>query len=180
MFILETERLILRDFKKADLPAYIELRNDVKFRRFYSESDVTREKSISLVEMFIAQSKEQPRTQYQLAITNKNRDLMGSCGIRIEGENTASIGCELGRKWQTSGYAYEAASTMINYAFSELAIQRVYAETISQNKAAVKLCQMLGMHVDAELKNNKNFQGRLWDTMILGILKQDSIMTTPQ
>ncbi|MFV1984079.1 MAG: GNAT family N-acetyltransferase [Thiohalomonadales bacterium] len=171
MLKLETNRLTLRNFLKEDLQSYLKLRNDKKFKRFYNENDVTKNKSKSLLEMFITESQEQPRTKYQLAITTKDGKLIGSCGIRIEGKTNASVGCELGRQYQASGYAYEASKKIINYAFSELNVHRIYAETISENKAAIKLCEKLGMQIESELTNNKFFQGRWWSTLVLVMVK---------
>lgn len=173
MFMLKTERLIFRDFKNEDIPNYIALRDNDKFKRFYSCDDVTKVKSAALIEMFILQSKEVRRTVFQLAILTKDETLIGSCGIRIEGEHQASIGCELGRKWQNAGYAYEAAREMLNYGFTKLKLHRIYAETISENKAAVRLCQLLGMRIEAELVENRYFQDRWWNTSIFGLLNRE-------
>lgn len=173
MFQIETNRLILRDFETSDILEYVELRKDEKFKRFYSESDVTDEKSIALVKLFVSQTKEQPRTIYQLAITTKNGKLIGSCGVRPTGEKQASFGCELGRKWQAHGYAYEAAKTLFDYAFKYLDIHRIYAETISENKAAIKLCMLLGMRIEANFIENSFFQDRWWDTTVMAILEHE-------
>ena len=175
MIKLKTKRLILRNFKVEDSTTYVELRNDNKFKRFYDENDVTKDKSTSLLEMFITESKELPRTKYQLAITKKSGELIGSCGIRIEKHSKASVGCELGRKYQATGYAYEASERIIKYAFSELNIHQLYAETISENKAAIKLCKNLGMQLEFKAIKNKYFQGRWWDTSVLNMINENYI-----
>lgn len=173
MFKLETKRLMLRNFLIEDLESYINIRNENKFKRFYSKDDVTIAKSESLLNIFIADSKEEPRKKYQLAITMKDGELIGSCGIRIEDKNIASVGCELGRKYQTSGYAYEASKEIINFAFDELRIQRIYAETISENKAAIILCKKLGMKIQSEITNDKFFQERWWNTIVLEMVNSN-------
>jgi RimJ/RimL family protein N-acetyltransferase len=173
MLRIETNRLVLRDFTPDDLPDYIKLRADDKFKRFYSVNDVTEEKSASLVESFVVSSKLKPRTKFQLAITTKTNTLIGSCGIRIEDNKQASIGCELAREWQKSGYAYEAVRELINYGFVNLKLHRLYAETISENLAAIKLGELLGLRIEAELRENKYFHGRWWNTSILALLSQE-------
>ena len=173
MLKLTTERLVLRDFSFHDLDAYIALRNAEKFKRFYSEDDVTKEKSKALLELFIEQSKEQPRTHFQLAITTSNDALIGSCAFRIEEDKQASIGCELAREWQSQGFAEEAANCLMNYALSSFDIHRFYAETISDNIPAIKLCKDLGMRIEGELVENRYFKGRWWNTTILGVLTRE-------
>lgn len=39
MFILETQRLILRDIQPDDEPAWMALSEDEQYQRFYDESD---------------------------------------------------------------------------------------------------------------------------------------------
>ena len=173
MLILTTERLVLRDFSLHDLDAYIALRNSEKFKRFYSEEDVTKEKSKALLELFIEQSKDQPRMHFQLAITTLNDVLIGSCGFRIEEDKQASIGCELAQEWQSQGFAEEAAKGMINYALSSHDLHRFYAETISENIPAIKLCKSIGMRVEKELVEHRCFKGRWWNTTILSVLADE-------
>ncbi len=169
MLSIETPNLILRDFTKNDLTNYTALRSDEKFKRFYDELDVTCSKSKTLLEQFISDSVVVSRTNYQLAITKKCGTLIGSCGIRLKYNNIASLGCELGRCYQTTGFAFEASSNILMYAFINLKIERVYAETISENKAALKLCQKLGMTLEQERLKDRFFRGRWWNTVVMGI-----------
>ncbi len=178
MLIMETPNLILRDFTNTDLTGYINLRADEKFKRFYDELDVTRSKSKSLLLQFISDSSISPRTNYQLAITKKCGTLIGSCGIRVKDNNSASVGCELGRHYQATGFAFEASSHIIKYAFYTLRIARVYAETISENKAALKLCKKLGMTLEQERLKDRFFRGRWWNTAVLGISMSEQTQST--
>lgn len=173
MLKIETSNLVLRDFSVSDREAYRNLRNDDKFKRFYADEDVSFGKSDFLLDMFISQSAEQPRTKYQFAIESRDGDLIGSCGIRLESNRQASVGCELGRRWQANGYALEAASAVIDFGFERCGVHRIYAETISENKAALRLCGMLGMRVEAELLENRYFQSRWWNTTVLALLEQE-------
>ncbi|HYD81979.1 MAG TPA: GNAT family protein [Paucimonas sp.] len=170
---LETPNLILRDFVRGDLDAYRALRDDPKFRRFYNEDDVAGDKPAFLLDMFIEQSRAEPRTKYQFAVTSKAGELMGSCGVRLEGEGQASVGCELGRRWQAAGYAFEAAAAVVDFGFRSLGAHRIYAETMAENKAAILLCKRLGMRVEAEFVENRYFQGRWWNTAVLAILEHE-------
>jgi [ribosomal protein S5]-alanine N-acetyltransferase len=173
MCIIETEHLVLRDFSTADRDAYRALRQDHKFMRFYSEEDVSVEKSDALLAFFITQSLEPARSKYQFAVTTKGGELIGSCGIRIEAERQASAGCELGREWQKKGYALEAASAVLGFGFERQGLHRIYAETISENKAAIRLCKFLGMRHEAQFIENRYFQGRWWNTTVLALLARD-------
>ena len=135
----------LRDFRAEDLAAYQALRSEAKFGRFYAAEDCSPARSAELLQMFMAQAQQRPRQRFQLAIVSAADELMGSCGVRIEAPGQGSIGCELGRHWQGSGAALEAARAIVAFGFCELGLQQIYADTKAGNLAALRLCRQLGM-----------------------------------
>lgn len=177
-FFIETERLILRDVCEHDEAPYILQTQDTKYQRFYDEDDCSIEKANQLVEMFIKQSKEQPRTKYNLAITHKQSgQFMGVCGLRLEDHRQASIGCGLAREYQVSGYAQEAMQALIDYGFNQLQVHRIYAETIADNRAAILLCTKLGMRVEGTFVEHRYFKNQWWNTVILAMLQPDESLS---
>ncbi len=139
--VINTERLVLRDFTQTDLPAYQALCSHSDFQRFYSEDDAAPEKAAQLLKMFTGWATEQPRTKFQLAIEIPSAELIGSCGVRITSvdEKQGTFGCELDRAHWGKGYALEASRAVINYGFAELNLHRIYAETNSENIPAIAL-----------------------------------------
>ncbi|MGF1755441.1 GNAT family N-acetyltransferase [Vibrio makurazakiensis] len=176
MFKIETENLVLRDFKVGDSQAYVNLTRDEKYQRFYSEEDCQDSKSRMLVDLFVEKAVESPRTMYQLAITLKTTgEVIGTCGIRLEEHSQASMGCGVARKFQGTGFAKEAASALIDFGFTQLNIHRVYAETMDANRAAIALCRQLGMNKEAHFVEHRYFKNQWWDTVIVAMLKSDWI-----
>ncbi|WP_127560220.1 GNAT family N-acetyltransferase [Saccharospirillum alexandrii] len=174
MLIIETKRLLLRDFERGDVAAYCTLTGDSKYQRFYSEEDCSVEKSRSLVEHFVLQSEELNRSKYQLAICLKSTgEFIGTVGLRVELNKQASVGCGVGREFQSAGYAEEAMSALLTYGFDALDIHRVYAETISDNIPAIRLCKALGMREEAKFIENRFFKGKWWSTVIMAMLKTE-------
>ena len=175
MLTLETERLLLRDFKESDLEAYREIGSAFEFQYFYSEEDSTAERRDLLLHSYISQANEKPRIRYQLAITSKGGELMGSCGVRIESvtDRQGSFGCELGHSFWKDGFGREASRAIIDFGFRTLKLHRIYAETTSENKSALTLASKLGMRNEGELIENRFFKGRWWNTTIVAILSSD-------
>ncbi|MBU2863811.1 GNAT family N-acetyltransferase [Reinekea forsetii] len=172
--IIETKRLLLRNFEKSDTNNYCNLTSDSKYQRFYSEEDCSVEKSRFLVEQFILQTLEEKRSKYQMAIVLKDTgDFIGTAGLRIEQDKQASIGCGIGRNYQSAGYAIEAMYALLKYGFEEHDIHRVYAETISENTPAIWLCEMLGLREEARLIENRYFKGQWWSTVVMAMLKEE-------
>jgi RimJ/RimL family protein N-acetyltransferase len=174
MFILETKRLIIRDMQPDDEDAFVAISQDEKYLRFYDEIDSDPNKYRQLTQLFIKQAEECPRRAYQLAIESKSTgQFIGTICLRVEDNNQASMGAGLAREHQGVGLIQEAAITLAEYGFAQLELHRIYAETISENRAAIKLCQSLGMRKEAHIKQHRHFKGRWWDTVVLAILKSE-------
>lgn len=171
-FVLPTDNLKLRDFTLADIPKYVEQCQDPKYQRFYDEQDSTAAKSVQLGQLFVEQATESPRTQFNLAIECKQSgEYLGIAGLRLEPNSQASIGCGLLRSSQGKGISEEAMTAIIGYGFNVLGVKRAYAETLSRNRAAVRLCQKVGMSVESIRANDRFFKGRWWDTTILSMTR---------
>jgi ribosomal-protein-alanine N-acetyltransferase len=168
---IELSNPILREFQLADLTQYRRIRNDPKMHRFYSEDDSLEQRAGELLDMFIEQANHVPRTKFQFALESDGQ-LVGTCGIRLEEPCEASIGCEIGRQWQGSGLARKAAHAILEFGFATLRVGRIYAETISENRAAIKLCNDVGMTVTAERIGDRTFKGRTWNTTVLSISRE--------
>lgn len=172
--IIETRRLVLRDFEVADAVAYCRLTSDPKYQRFYSEEDCSEGKSRQLVAMFAEQAQEECRMKFQMAIELKESGaFIGTAGLRIEPEQQASIGCGVGRAHQTAGYAEEAMAALLDYGFNIHNLHRVYAETIAENKPAIRLCKKLGMREEGRFIDNRYFKAKWWSTVVMAMLKSE-------
>ena len=172
MFVLPTARLTLTDFLPSDTNAYLAMAQDQKYQRFYSEQDCSEQTMRDLVTLFVEQSRELPRTKYQLAIRLAPRadpvsPLIGTAGLRIDDKGDASVGCGLLRACHGQGIAEEAMIGLVNFGFEELGIHRVYAETLAANKAAIALCRRLGMIEAQRLHAHRYFKGRSWDAVTM-------------
>lgn len=174
MFKLETDRLILRDMSLEDECAFVAMSQDAKYQRFYDESDCEPNKYRELTQLFVEQASEVPRQSYQLAVESKSTGkFIGTVCLRLEDNLQASMGCAFAREAQGTGLSLEAAAALASFGFSELGIHRIYAETISKNLAAIKLCKVLGMRQEAHFNQHRFFKGKWWDTVVLAVLRSE-------
>lgn len=180
MLPLETDRLTLRDFQPEDFEAFYQNSLDPEFQQFYSEKETTSAFSKEIFDRILAWTALEKRLKYQLAICLKSGELIGTCGVRIEDPTNrqASFGCGIARPYWGKGLAFEASQRIIDFGFGSLPIHRIYAETISKNRRARALLERLGMRLDGELRQNRFFRDRWWNTAIYGILKDEWRETT--
>ena len=88
-------------------------------------------------------------------------------------ELTGEIGWSLHPAFEGRGFASEAANAMLDVAFGELGLHRVYAELDVRNTASVALCRRLGMREEALFREHMWFKGAWSDTGIHAILDHE-------
>ena len=86
---------------------------------------------------------------------------------------TAELGWALAREYHGKGYAFAAASAMLDLAFRGMGLHRVFAELDPRNAASVALCLRLGMRHEAHFVEHMMFKGAWADTGIYGILDRE-------
>ena len=175
MFTLQTERLILRDFQPGDFEAFFATTNDPEYQQFYAEEEMRRPFWQKIFTHILEGTAETPRHSYQLAICLPDGTLIGTGGVRLEdaANQQASFGCAIGRPFWGRGYATEACRTLFDFAFTQLNIHRIYADTKAKNTRARALAEHLGMQLDGILRQTQFFRGEWWDTAIYSILKNE-------
>ena len=75
--------------------------------------------------------------------------IIGRCGLQPIADDNSPLGrIELGylidERWRGQGYAYEACSAIIRYAFEKLEIEEICAQIPADNRPSVCLAQKLG------------------------------------
>ncbi len=111
-----------------------------------------------------------------LPATAEERDRVIGCiyfSLKRTDDLTAEIGWSFAVTHQGRGYATEAASAVLDFAFSDLALHRVYAELDPRNTSSVRLCERLGMRHEAHFVEDMMFKGAWANTGVYGILDRE-------
>jgi RimJ/RimL family protein N-acetyltransferase len=111
-----------------------------------------------------------------LPSTAQKRDRVIGCiyfSLKRKDDLTAEIGWSLAVAHHGRGYATEAASAVLDFAFTDLALHRVYAELDPRNASSVRLCKRLGMRPEAHFVEDMMFKGAWANTGVYGILDRE-------
>jgi ribosomal-protein-alanine N-acetyltransferase len=174
--ILTTRRLSLREFVAEDWRLVLSYQSDPRYLRYYEWAERTEGDARAFVQRFVDWQMEEPRLRYQLAVTlTRDGQLIGNCGIRLERAEAlvGELGYEIAPSHWSLGCATEAARAMVGLGFQELGLHRIWGHTVAENLASCRVMEKLGMCCEGRLRENKNFKGRWWDTVIYGILVRD-------
>ena len=173
---IESERLILRRFKDSDLAPFMAYRNDPEVARYQSwDSCDEREARAFIREMQSAQSGV-PGEWFGFAIESKDtQDLIGDCALRVDEDEPyrAEIGFTLARGYQGRGFASEAVSRLLDYAFDALGLHRVVAIADCRNAPSVALLERMGMRREGHFIENVWFKGGWGDEYLYAVLKDE-------
>ncbi|MEH7609247.1 MULTISPECIES: GNAT family N-acetyltransferase [Priestia] len=136
---IKTNRLILRNFSKADSKGLLEYLANPRVNCFLEDQVHTIEES-SL--------KIQKRTKDDsfVAVCLKDNDyLIGEIFYLKEEPDTYSIGWHFNAQYEGKGYAIESVKVFLKYLFTQKDARRVYAYVEEDNYKSQKLCEKLEM-----------------------------------
>lgn len=173
--VLETPRLLLRDFTPGDWPAVLAYQSDPRYLRYYAWESRAPEAVQAFVQMFIDQQRQEPRLKYQLAVTLRDTGaLIGNCGIRkaTADGHEAEIGYELSPDHWGRGYATEAVAAILRFGFETLRIHRVAAWLVADNVASARVLEKNGLRLEGRLRDKEAFKGRYWDVLLYAAVKE--------
>nr|MBN2277212.1 GNAT family N-acetyltransferase [candidate division Zixibacteria bacterium] len=84
---------------------------------------------------------------------------------------SAEVGIIMAPDARKQGYAKEGLSLLVGYLFAYLNLNKVYAQTSTFNKAAIKLLEALDFKLDGTLRQHHYFKGDLYDDLVYSLLK---------
>jgi len=105
----------------------------------------------------------------------KENELIGEVNLsRIRWYNRkCEISILIKKEWQGKGFGKEAMKEIINFAFNRMNLHRLEAEVIEFNEVSLKLIEGLGFKREGKLREAKYFNGKYWDIIRFGLLKNE-------
>ena len=152
--ILETERLVLRPFRKEDLGLIQTLYGDAQLLRFTPFDTMTPEQARAHLERIIRDWDQVPLRSMEFAMVRKpeaaEEEKIGRCHILIDPETeTGMIGWLIRREYQGQHFALESGKALIRCCFEALGLHRANAVCHPDNPASRRVLERLGMRQEA-------------------------------
>lgn len=144
--IIETDRLIIRKYTQADAPFIYKLMNSEGWLKNIGNRNINspEEAEVYLKENYMSSYEQKGFGPYFISL--KDGTFIGSAGLyKRENLDSPDIGFALLSEFFNKGYAFEAASAIMKYAFEELGIQKIVGFTLPENFSSIKLLKKLGL-----------------------------------
>ncbi len=143
-------RVYLRELLPQDAPALAAGADDPELARLVSpEGDFPSPYTLENAQRFIAfaQAKLRAREEFHLGMfTLEDNVFVGCVGlmeIDREGKD-CELGYWVGRRYRRMGYAVAGVRAALSFAFGELALERVWADSVMDNESSLGLLKKLG------------------------------------
>jgi RimJ/RimL family protein N-acetyltransferase len=144
--ILETGRLILRQFELTDAKFIVELVNTPGWIEFIGDRNIRAEEA-AINYLQNGPIKSYKENGFGLSLVElKNGTPIGMCGIlRRDTLESPDIGLSFLPAFMGMGYAFEIADATLNYAKTKLNVGPILAITLLKNKKSIRLLEKIGL-----------------------------------
>jgi RimJ/RimL family protein N-acetyltransferase len=171
--IFYTDRLMLRKFEISDAPKVQKLAG--LFEIADTTLSIPHPYPDRAAEEWIKSHKSDFRKKKAIhfAIVQKlTSELIGAIGLSDieESHSRAEMGYWIAKEYWNQGFATEAARAVLDYAFADLNLQRVYAHHFKRNSASGKVLKKIGMQEEGILRSHIQKWGKFEDIVIYGIV----------
>ncbi len=161
---ITTSRLILEEFIVEEAPFILELLNDPAFLQFIGDRDV---KTIADAEDYILHklrpSYEQYGFGFYITRLKENRVPIGLCGlVKRDNLDDVDVGFAFLPQFRGGGYAFEAASAVMDYGINQHHLTRIIAITDPTNANSIKLLEKLGLSYEKNMRWDDGFELKLF------------------
>ena len=174
--MIETARLLLRNWREEDFGPFVEATNTPAVMRWLGgvhDPDHLRDR---LRSRFMGWQEECGFTFWALE-RKADGALIGFCGLKIADDEGSPVEGEYEVGWRLCedawgrGYAKEAAIASLDFAFGQLGAERVVALTVTGNEGSWGLMERLGMTRRPDL----DYDGPDWaeTPVIVYVMKRD-------
>jgi len=172
---LYTERLFLRKMTTSDSESLFKIWSDpevTKFMNINSFNNISQAKE--MINLLDKLSQEKRAIRYSIIELESNQ-IIGSCGYNsIDFENAkVEIGYDISKAYWGKGYAPEAISSLIEYAFNSLNINRIEAKVEPENINSIKVLRKLNFTFEGTMRKCEKSNGKFIDLSLYSKLVTD-------
>ncbi len=165
-------KVILRPIEESDIPHFQKWMNDPEVTQYLRTiMPVTLADERAWFER-VSKSTSDKLTLALVDIATEQ--LIGTMGLHnidyISG--TATTGSAIGdKKFWGKGYGTEAKMLLLEFAFNELNLRKVYSDVVAYNKRSLAYANKCGYVEEARLPKHYYRKGKYWDKVILAVYR---------
>ena len=152
-WVIETERLALRELTLDDVDAMFAIVGDAETMKYYPRP-FSREDTVDWVNRNLERYRRDGFSLYAVTLKTNDSDVIGDCGLmrqEVEGDSLIEVGYHFRRDCWGKGYATEAARGCMAYAFAHLGAAKVVSLIRAENVPSCRVAERNGMTVERQV-----------------------------
>ncbi|NLU39819.1 MAG: GNAT family N-acetyltransferase [Bacteroidales bacterium] len=173
--LLETERLLLRQFSLDDTAAFFGIRSNEQVMQYMDSFPFeNHNQARQMIEQMNSDYSQQIGINWAIQLLH-NQKLIGYIGLwKINYENVrAEIGYSLHPFYWGKGYMKEALHEVLCFGFNQMNAHGIEASVNPNNRASIALLKKIGFSKEAHFRENYYFNGNFVDSLIYCINESD-------
>lgn len=151
----------LRELLEKDIEGMLEWMHTPEINCFFrfDAKDMDYKKALK----FVTSKREE---DIHFAIVNEQDEYIGTISLKDIDliHKKAEYAISVRKGWHGSGAAKEATEQLIQYAFKELQLHRIYLNVLSDNVRAIRFYEKCGFQFEGEFKDDLFLRGE-WKTL---------------
>lgn len=172
-FLIGT-KVYLRPLEREDAPLFVPWVNDTEVTRTLEAlyRPINLQTEVDFIERMY---KSEHDIVFGIAVRETDA-LIGATGLhQMDFKNRrTSFGIFIGDKQEWGkGYGTEATTLITGYAFETLNMNRVWLHVYAYNERGVRAYERVGFKREGVLRQDRYHEGRYWDTIVMGILREE-------
>lgn len=178
---LRTERLVLRTVRPSDREAIGRYCSDDEVTRYLPFPALDDEALTARVNRLVAATSPSLPDEFLALAVEFDGTLVGDLMLRFtdrhgpaDPPSIAELGWVFSPEYGGRGLATEAARALVDLAFEHYPLHRLMAKLDPRNLASARLCERLGMRLEAHTREDYPERDGTWsDTAVYGLLRRE-------
>ena len=169
---LQTNRVLLRQFRSSDVDDALAYRNDAEFSRYlpHIPQPFTRRDA----EAFVARNIADPWNQCPTFAVVLRGTVIGTVNLDVDQTHRiAMLGFAIGRAHWGNGIGSEAVRVAVAWGFEAFALAKIWATTDARNTRSQRLMEKLGMQLEGRLRSHERARDGRTDKLCYGLLREE-------
>jgi [ribosomal protein S5]-alanine N-acetyltransferase len=145
--ILETDRLLLREFVQEDFAELFRMNRDKEIMQYVGDGATRNyEEQIDELDRLILNYKKRPGLGIWATLLKESNTFIGGSGL-VYYDNTSEIeiGYRMLKEYWNQGYATEASKALLQYGFEQLGLKKIVSSAHTENIASRRVMEKIGL-----------------------------------
>ena len=157
--------------------AFSRWHRDLEFMRFLDSSPSQLQSQKAMQKWMEKEIEKQKSDRHWFTIRALAEDkLLGDIDLSVHNwtGRDAFVGIGIGeREYWGKGYGTDVMNVILRYAFTEVNLQRVSLAVFEYNPRAIRSYEKTGFRHEGRLRKFLNREGKRWDMLFMGILRNE-------